>query len=149
MSTPRGKFTDQPTAADLMRVELRLDSSINSLVALQLSGGSGRSGPSSSGPSKCRLQLEEAAGLLQKISVSGRFANSKEVDLLHFNLWKSQVVALLHGIETRVQQAQLLNDSAAALCRGWLAVPPLPLDDYTPAGVWECVREPDALPIRA
>jgi hypothetical protein len=122
---------DQAATAGLARVHAALDASSESLVRLRMIG---------SGPSECCVLLDKAARLLEQICLSGLPQKTEQV---------ARTIELLHGIEGRLRRLELLNDSAAALCRGWLASSPQPLDDYTPAGVWEFVRERGELRIRA
>lgn len=140
---PNERFSNETMEADLVRVQLKIEASLKSLVSMRLSGLTG------SGPTDSHVLLREAAGLLEQIYGSPLRRMDWTSDRLDPGRGKARTLALLGGILTRARQVQLLNDAAMGFCRGWLSVAPPPLDNYTPEGIREGVREPGELRIQA
>jgi hypothetical protein len=131
------------TREKLTQVQARLEAAIGSFVSMPLGNG----------PNEREAALGEAAALLEGVYAHWQRekqpAGQLESDLLAAALWKVQMLPLLRGVHAQASQLQRLNDTALGFCQGWLSAAPLPLDDYTPEGIWASVREPSGLRIRA
>jgi hypothetical protein len=130
------------TLENLVRVQAGLDAAIDSLVSMRLSDG----------PNERDALTGEAAALLEEVCLRWRGEKQQtgqlELDSPDANLWKVQMLSLLHDIQVRGGQLQGLNEAALGLCRGWLAAAPL-IDGYTPEGFGASAYEPNGLRIRA
>jgi hypothetical protein len=118
------------TGEKLAQAAVRLDAAAGLLVGMRLSKG----------PGECASLMTEAAALLEEVRLhwrgEGQGRGPAAAEGPAPDLSKTELLASLRAIRTRMEQLGKLNDAAVTLCRGWLSAQPLTAVGYTAEGLW-------------